>query len=130
LCWTEKEEADSLHRLVFARYDSVSEKFDRPVVVAGSEGLSTSPESMGKVAFKDDGTVVAVFAKRFANEKNPFAGAIYYVVSGDGGESWTAPEFLHTDTTHHYGRQFFDITRLANGEIGSVWLDGRDRSIK
>src|SRR5690606_33809945 len=59
-----------------------------------------------------------------------FAGAVNYTMSRDGGVSWTEPGFLHTDTAHHYGRQFFDIARLANGEVGSVWLDGRDRSVK
>ncbi len=130
LCWTEKPDTDSLYRLAFARYEATSGNFGPPVIVAGSEGISTSPESMGKVAFKGDGTVVAVFAKRFTNEKNPFAGAIYYTISRDGGMSWTEPDFLHTDTAHHYGRQFFDLARLANGEVGSVWLDGRDRSVK
>src|SRR5690606_38572344 len=101
LCWTEKSATDSLYRLAFARYETTAGNFGPPVIIAGSEGISTSPESMGKVAFKEDGTVVAVFAKRFTNEKNPLAGAIYYTMSRDGGVSWTEPEFLHTDTAHH-----------------------------
>jgi len=130
LCWTEKNHTDSTYRLAFARYDASSGDFAPPITVAGSEGISTSPESMGKIAFKDDGTIVAVFAKPFLHEKNPFAGAIYFSISSDGGTSWSRPNFLHSDTAHHYGRNFFDIARLNNGEVGAVWLDGRDKSIE
>jgi len=130
LCWTEKGAADSTYRLAFSSYDPVSGSFGQPRVVTGSEGISTSAESMGKIAFKDDGTIVAVFAKPFANEKNPFAGAIYYSISKDQGTSWSPARFLHTDTAHHYGRQFFDLATLGNGEVGAVWLDGRDSTIE
>jgi len=130
LCWTEKIDAHGTYRLAFATYDAASGNFGLPISVNGSEGISTSPESMGKVAFKDDGTIIAVFAKPFLREKNPFAGAIYYSISSDQGASWSPPTFLHSDTAHHYGRNFFDIARLKNGEIGAVWLDGRDESIE
>lgn len=129
LCWTEQCHADSTNRLVFATYDASSGDFASPIVVTGSEGISASPESMGKIAFKGDGTIVAVFAKPFLHEKNPFAGAIYFSTSSDRGASWSSPDFLHSDTAHHYGRNFFDVARLKNGEIGAVWLDGRDKSI-
>ncbi|HEY0897380.1 MAG TPA: hypothetical protein VGE15_12560, partial [Sphingobacteriaceae bacterium] len=35
------------------------------------------------------------------------------------------PQFLHSDTSHSYGRSFFDVARLGNGEVAAVWLDGR-----
>ncbi|PPL03520.1 sialidase family protein [Parapedobacter indicus] len=130
LCWTEKIDTDGTYQLAFAKYDTASGDFGTPITVTGSEGISTSPESMGKIAFKDDGTIVAVFAKPFLREKSPFAGAIYYSISSDQGVSWSPPDFLHSDTAHHYGRNFFDIARLNNGEIGAVWLDGRDKSIE
>lgn len=130
LCWTEKIDTHGTCRLAFATYDRSSGDFAPPITVPGSEGISTTPESMGKVAFKDNGTIVAVFAKPFLHEKSPFAGAIYYCISSDQGESWSHPSFLHSDTAHHYGRNFFDIARLKNGEVGAVWLDGRDTSIE
>lgn len=126
LCWMEKTAGDSMYRLAFAAYDPSTQQFRSKSVVIGSDGLNPTSESMGKLAFKHDGTIVAVFGKRFINEKNPFAGGIYYTLSGDGGNSWTSPRFLHTDTARHYGRQFFDLARLANGEVGAIWLDGRD----
>lgn len=125
LCWTEMDAADSLHRLKFAYFDSRTGEFGDALTVAGSEGTSTGAESMAKVAFKSDGTIIAVFSKRFENEKNPFAGAIYYSLSADGGKNWENPKFLHSDTSRAYGRSFFDLATLKNGEIAAVWLDGR-----
>jgi len=124
LVWTEQA-ADSLFKLKYAVYDTIQHAFGHAVSVTASIGCSTTPESMGKVAFKADGTVVALFAKRFPTEKNPFAGAIYYSLSADGGESWSTAHFLHSDTTHAYGRSFFDVATLKDGEVAAIWLDGR-----
>jgi hypothetical protein len=112
ICWAEKDSKDSLYRLKYAVFNQEDNKFDSPVTVPVSEGMNTSPESMGKIAFKSDNTVIAVFAKSFPNEKNPFAGAIYYTSSTDKGKNWSDPQFLHSDTAHSYGRSFFDITRV------------------
>src|SRR5690606_35433425 len=56
---------------------------------------------------------------------NKNAGAIYYCTSTDNGTHWSAPRFLHTDTSRSYGRSFFDVAKLADGEVGAIWLDGR-----
>lgn len=131
LCWSEQDATDSLYRLKYAVYDPQKDQFGASLTVPGSAGCSISPESMAKVAFKADGTVMAVFAKRFPDEKNPYAGAIYYSMSADEGKSWSEPMFLHTDTSPTYGRSFFDLSRLKDGEIAAVWLDGRyGKSIK
>ncbi|WP_423146517.1 hypothetical protein [Rubrolithibacter danxiaensis] len=131
LCWTAKGPSDSLYRLKYAIFDSEVGKFKATVTVPGSAGTSVSAESMNKVAFKSDGTVIAVFAKRFENEKNPYAGAIYYSTSFDNGKNWTKENYLHSDTSHTYGRSFFDLSVLKNGEIAAIWLDGRyGKSIK
>lgn len=125
LCWTEKDETDSLHRLKYAIFDAAVDSFAAPVTVPGSVGMSAVAESAGKVAFKRDGTVMALFGKRFMQEKNPYAGAIYYTTSSDGGKNWTENQFLHSDTAHHYGRSFFDVKTLKDGELAAIWLDGR-----
>lgn len=131
LCWSEQDAKDSLYRLKYAVYDPQKDQFGASFTVPGSAGCSISAESMAKVAFKADGTVMAVFAKRFPEEKSPYAGAIYYSMSADEGKSWSEPVFLHTDTSHTYGRSFFDLSRLKDGEIAAVWLDGRyGKSIK
>ncbi len=125
LCWTEKDLHDSLYRLKYAVYNSERNDFGSAVTVPGSAGCSTAAESMGKVAFKSDGTVMAIFGKKFKKEKSPYASAIYYSLSADQGKSWTEAIFVHKDTAHHYGRSFFDLTTLKNGELAAVWLDGR-----
>ena len=125
LCWTSQSPTDSLYRLQYAIYDEKNNSFEPTVTVPVSTGTSTSAESMAKVAFKKDGTIIAVFAKRFINEQNPYAGAIYYSLSADKGKTWSKAQFLHSDTLHTYGRSFFDIATLKNGEVAAVWLDGR-----
>lgn len=125
LAWTSKDPADSINRLMYAIYDSDTDKFSEPVVVPVSAGTKSSSESMNKVAFKSDGTVMAVFARRFNNEKNPFAGAICYSMSRDKGLNWSPAQYLHSDTAHAYGRGYFDVSTLKNGEVGAIWLDGR-----
>ncbi|WP_316811566.1 sialidase family protein [Pedobacter heparinus] len=125
LCWTEKDRADSTYRLKYAVYNAGTRQFDSPITVPASAGCSNAAESMAKVAFKADGTVLAIFARRFPNEKNPYAGAIYYSISADHGLNWSDARFLHTDTAHTYGRSFFDVARLKDGELGAIWLDGR-----
>ncbi|MEJ5961035.1 sialidase family protein [Pedobacter immunditicola] len=125
LCWTEKDQIDSLYRLKYAIFDVAADSFAAAVTVPGSAGMTAVAESAGKVAFKSDGTVMALFGKRFLQEKNPYAGAIYYTFSSDGGKNWTGNQFLHSDTAHRYGRSFFDLSTLKDGEIAAVWLDGR-----
>lgn len=125
LCWTEKSPQDSLYSLKYAIYNTETNQFNDAVSVAGSEGSSTAPESMSKVAFKSDGTIVAIFNKPFKDAKSRFASAIYYTLSSDDGHSWTSPQFIHSETSTHYGRSFFSIATLADGEVGAIWLDGR-----
>ena len=125
LCWTEKNLQDSTNMLKYAYFDDQTDAFGSPVAVPVSKGMSTTAESMGKVAFKSDGTAIAFFSRRFEQEKNPFAGAIYYSLSSDQGKTWTPQQFLHSDTAHAYGRSFFDVSALKDGQIAAVWLDGR-----
>lgn len=131
LCWTEKERQDSVNVLKYASFDDAQGLFRQPAMVTSSKGMSTTAESMAKIAFKSDGTAFAFFCRRFENEKNPFAGAIYYSSSSDEGRTWSAQRFLHSDTAHSYGRSFFDVSALKDGQIAAVWLDGRyGKSIK
>src|SRR5690606_5533607 len=125
MSWTSKDPVDSLYRLKYAFYNEGDESFGEAITIPTSVNLSTSPESMGKVAFKSDGTVIAVFSKKSEVSSNPFAGAIYYTVSTDQGSSWSAETFIHSDTSQHTSHSFFDIETLQNGEIAAVWLDGR-----
>lgn len=124
LCWTEKEETGQF-MMKYAVYDSIS-GFETIVSVTPSLGTRIHPESMNKLAFKADGTVVVVYSVKHPTVDNPFAGSIFYALSGDQGETWTRPAYLHSDTLPMYGRSFFDVVTLPDGEVGAIWLDGRN----
>ena len=123
LCWTATD--DSV--LYYGVYDRYSGTFGTPVAVPPSKGTTGHGESMNKVAFRGDGTVVAVFERRHPTEKNKYAGSILYAQSFDNGASWTKAECVHSDTLKGNSRSFFDVVMLPDGEVGAVWLDGRLR---
>ena len=125
MSWTSKDPSDSLYRLKYALYNASDNTFGEVITVPTSADLSTSPESMGKVAFKADGTIIAVYGKRIESSVNSFAGAIYYSVSTDNGKNWSAEEIIHSDTSQNTSHSFFDITTLKDGEVAAIWLDGR-----
>lgn len=117
-------------RLRYAVYNEAQKEFADPVSIPASEGTSIHNESMNKIAFKKDGTIVAVFSKKHPTEKNKYAGSILYCQSFDQGRTWTKEKFLHSDTLADNSRSFFDITTLPDGEIGAVWVDSRFKSGK
>lgn len=125
LCWTEKVSDEEGYILKFAGYNLQENRFDKPITVEPSKGTRSHPESMNKVAFKEDGTIVALYAVKHVTKENPFAGSVFYTISVDQGNTWAPAAFLHSDTLPIYGRGFFDLTTLPDGEVGAVWLDGR-----
>ena len=125
LCWTEKVDEKGESILKFAKFSISESQFEKPVPVAPSIGTRIHGESMNKIAFKKDGTLAAVYAVKHPTEENRFAGSIFYTLSSDEGDTWSEPAYLHTDTLPGYGRGFFDLKTLPDGEIGAIWLDGR-----
>lgn len=125
MCWTSKDPSDSVYRLKYAIYNESDNTFGEVITIPTSADLSTSPESMGKVAFKADGTIFAIFGKRIESPLNSFAGAVYYSVSTDNGKSWSEEKIIHSDTSQNTSHSFFDIATLKDGELAAVWLDGR-----
>jgi hypothetical protein len=126
LSWVEGEKGSE--HLFYAVFNQKKGSFNQVIKILPSKGLSPHHESMPKVAFKGDGTVVALYSKKKPTPENRFAGAIYYVESSDKGANWTSPKYLHNgDTTAGIGRSFFDIASLPDGEVGAIWLDGRNK---
>ena len=101
--------------------------FGVPVRVPTTKGLSSHNESMPKIAFKRNGDAVVVFQKRKPTSENQYAGVLLYTQLLEGSKNWSNPKMLHSDTSNGIGRNFFDITRLPDGEIGAIWLDGRNK---
>lgn len=128
LCWTEGEEGKQ--QLWYAVYSGEEKKFVNPVSIPVSIGTGIHPESMNKIAFRKDGTVIAVVERKHPTEKNKYAGSILYAQSFDNGKSWTKEKYLHSDTVMSNSRSFFDIATLPDGEVGAVWVDSRFKSGK
>jgi hypothetical protein len=126
LCWTAGENQNSF--LYYSVYDKKSGAFGKNSIVTPSKATGMHGESMNKLAFKKDGTIVAVYERKHPTEKNKFAGSIFYTQSFDQGKTWTKEKFLHTDTVKEYGHSYFDVVTLADGEVGAVWLDGRNQN--
>ncbi len=125
ISWVEGEGENAY--LYFSISEDNGKTFAAPIAVTPTNGLTAHKETMPKLAFKEDGTILAVYQRRTPTLTNRFAGAIYYTLSADDGKTWSEPNYLHTDTSEGVGRSFFDISTLPDGEIGAVWLDGRKR---
>jgi len=126
ISWVEGKNNEAC--LYYATSTDNGTTFNEPIKVSPTLGLSPHHESMPKVAFKADGTAIAVYQSKAPTPENRFAGAIYYVQSFDKGTNWSTPNYLHADTSEGIGRSYFDITALPNGEVGAIWLDGRKKS--
>ena len=128
LSWVEGKK-DSVY-MYYSKWDSIKNKFDCPMQIDVTFGLTAEGENMPKIGFKKSGQMVVLFSKRTPTKKNRFAGAIYYSETKDG-VLWSEPKYLHYgDTTKNTGRGFYDIARIENGELGAIWLDGRKKSKK
>lgn len=125
LCWTEELPEGEGFVVKYAVFDPEKAMFGDIVTVEPSKGTAVHPENMNKIAFRSDGTVVAVYSRKHPTEHNRFAGSILYTQSFDGGETWTEEAYLHSDTSRNVGRGYFDLATLADGEVATVWLDGR-----
>jgi len=125
LCWTAGEKENSF--LYYSIYNSKLGTFGNQDKVIPSKGTNMHGESMNKIAFKKDGTLVAVYERKHPTETNRFAGSIFYAQSFDQGKTWTKEKYLHTDTLQEFGHSYFDVATLPDGEVCAVWLDGRNQ---
>lgn len=125
LCWTEELSKEEGFVLNYRVFDPEKAAFGDILTVTPSSGTAAHPENMNKVAFRSDGTAVAVFSKKHPTKENRFAGSLFYTQSMDGGSSWTTAKLLHSDSSKSVGRGYFDLATLPDGEVGAVWLDGR-----
>src|SRR5690606_31925392 len=99
LCWTEELPQGEGFVVKYAVFDPEEAAFGDIVTVGPSKGTAVHPENINKIAFRSDGTVVAVYSRKHPTEENRFAGSILYTQSFDGGKSWTDEAFLHSDTS-------------------------------
>ena len=125
LTWVEKAGENTY--FYYATSKDTGRTFGRPTKVLTTKGLTSHHESTPKIAFKNNGTAVVVFQKRKPTLENQYAGVLLYTELKENEKKWSTPAYLHADTSEGIGRSFFDITKLPNGEIGAIWLDGRNK---
>lgn len=121
VAWTEKS-GERLTLSIAVSSDD-GDTFGEKITVPLAADVTTQPESMPKVAFKKDGTIIVAYEKKSPTKENKYAASIYYVVSKDQGKSWSREAYMHGDTIPGKSRSYFDIETLANGEVGAAWLD-------
>lgn len=121
IVWTEKDDQNLI--LLFAVSHDDGKTFSEKRKLNLTPEVATHSESVPKIAFKKDGTIIAAYEKKAPTSENKYAGAIYYVVSSDSGKSWSEENFLHSDTIAGRSRSYFDIEQLPDGEVGASWLD-------
>jgi len=127
LNWTERDENDKKKNLLkFAYFNPQKLKFDSIITVPASKGLQMHAESMAKVGVKEDGTLLAVYRKKPANDRSRFGGHMYYVISKDNGKNWSNEHKLVLDTTST-SQSFYDLALLPNKNFGMTWLDSRSK---
>jgi hypothetical protein len=125
LSWIERDANGKVVRFAFAVSTDEGKSFGQPIDIPIVPGISGHAEGMPKVAFKADGTIMAAYEVKRPTPESRFAGSIYYRLSSDGGNNWTAPVYVHADTSAGKGRSFMDLHPLPNGEIGISWLGER-----
>lgn len=122
LTWAEEDDSSNVVSFWFARYDEASKAFMNKKKVRIVSGVSAHAEGMPKLAFKKDGTLIAIFETNRPVPDSRFSGDLLYTLSIDDGVTWSSPKYVHSDTTAGKSRSFSDISVLPNGEVGVVWL--------
>lgn len=127
LSWLEEE--DKSTSLLFSISRDGGQSFSPALEIPAAKGCTDGHgEAPPKVAFKTDGTMIAVYTRKKPTDENPFAGTVEYSLSSDKGITWSPSALVHSDKSKNTGHSFHDIAILSDGEIGLIWLDGRDTS--
>lgn len=124
-------EIDSLKRPLFymAYWEQEKDRFSDPVLVPTPSNTSVHEEGMPKLAFKEDGSIIAVFETSTPIPNARFGqGDVQFSQSNDRGKTWTTPKSVYKNRPEKASISFSGISRLGNGEIGVAWLGTSDPS--
>lgn len=125
ISWAEQDDSSDVIAVCFAVSKDGGKTFSEKKNVRIVKGITAHAEGMPKLAFKSDGTIVAIYETKRPVPDSRFSGDLLYTMSNDGGDNWAIPQYVHTDTSAGKSRSFSDIIRLPNGEIGVSWLGER-----
>ncbi|MDA0378926.1 MAG: sialidase family protein, partial [Bacteroidetes bacterium] len=112
------EQSEGVARLVFARFDGRA--WSGPTEIARGPNWFVNWADVPSVAVHPEGGMMAHWLERLGDER--YAYGVRFALSKDGGESWSAPAWLHADrspTEHGFAR----IVPYGSGFL-AAWLDG------
>lgn len=120
LSWLERR-GDGRHALRFSRWDGTS--WSEPGRVMERAGLFVNWADFPSMVALDDGTLAAHWLERSGGA--PYEYDVRMSISRDAGVSWSDDVVPHhsSGVPAEYG--FVSLVPLG-GEIGAVWLDGRE----
>lgn len=120
--WVEIDSSENKF-FFFAGWDADKNTFSSPKAIPMAENASIHEEGMPKIAFKSDGTLVAIYETNIPVENSRFGlSDIQYLSSSDRGKTWTEPQSIQKSTLQQGSVSFANILRLDDGEIGLSWL--------
>lgn len=95
-------------------------KWSTPHKIAAGANWFVNWADVPSLTVAGSGRMMAHWLEKLGEDK--YAYGVRYVVSGDGGKTWSAPNWLHEDRspTEH---GFASIEATPNGYV-AVWLDG------
>ncbi|MFN8431550.1 MAG: sialidase family protein [Spirosomataceae bacterium] len=130
LSFVEKDTAKKV-RFYYCKFDGKALGPKNYVPIADS--AATHAEGMPRMAVKNDGSMIVTFEIKKFNPASRFGSDLCYVYSQDGIQ-WSKPIFVNKDRNPAKSSSFSRPVRLADGEIGVIWLDekltGKGRSVK
>jgi BNR repeat-like domain len=126
LTWSEKDQA-GVNSFYFATSKDKGKTFSDKKLIASGSGLANNKMMRAKLAFKKDGSVIAIFASKDSDAGNGSKGGkgalqIMFTNSKDSGNTWSIPVAVDIDPTPNLVRGFFDAAVLPNDEVAIVYL--------
>ena len=119
LCWLEPGPGQTT-QLRFSVYRHG--QFATPRTIAAGTDWFVNWADVPSIAALADGTLAAHWLAR--NGTQPYAYGVRVSCSTDGGQSWTAPFWLHDDRSAcEHG--FVSMLPQPGGQFLAIWLDGR-----
>ncbi|WP_439880121.1 sialidase family protein [Pontibacter sp. MBLB2868] len=130
LSWVQATDTTGNHLLAYAVSEDGGKTFGTTRTIPTTQGVYPHDENLSKLLFRKNGDMIAMFAVSNPNEKNAYAGLVYYTQSFDNGKSWTTPKQLAENTVNSIDERYFDLELLPNDEVAAIWLDSRKNTDK
>jgi hypothetical protein len=134
LSWIESEKKGINKPKISFFYSTFEDNtFSKKIRVPIVDSAATHAEGMPRLAIKKDGSMIVTFELKKSNPTSRFGADLLYIFSKDG-LTWSKPTYVQTDRDPTKSHSFSKPIRIANGEIGVVWLDEKlttkGRSVK